>query len=555
MRSAWVLAWGCAVAACAEPSADKTGDTDTDTDVVVETDTDTVVDSDTDVAVDTDPPVPAPCPEGTSDAVPTTTGCVIGHRTDGRFEALGIPYAEPPLGDLRFARTVPKAPWPEPFHADAFGSVCLQANGTLDGELQAGDGDEDCLTLNVIAPVGASDLPVLVFVHGGGHVDGAGSLGLYTDDPLLADGAVLVTLNYRLGALGWLAHPDLSDADPDGVSGNQGLRDVLTALRWVHDNAAAFGGDPSRLLLFGESAGGVTSCAAWLTDGIDDLASAVLSESAPCSAVNLPLDTLRSDGGERQGQRVATALGCADAADVVACMRAASAADVIAAVPGRQGLLGDGDPYGPVIDGVLLPRSFADAVDDDVLASVPLYATVNADEGTTFLAGVPVPDEATYRAMALPYALLYTVSVDTLVTTWSAAEYGDYQAAAAALLTDASFVCPTRRVLRQVQAAGHGPARGLFWERPLLGVGALGAFHGAELAYVFGTLTALAPRADRDLSAAMRAGWTGLPGGVSAVGAVDPWPTVDVGWAHVATDASLDVVTDVRESKCRVLGL
>jgi para-nitrobenzyl esterase len=522
-----------------------------DTDVA---DTD-VGPGETDVPVDSDPPEepPASCPPATSPTLETSTGCVLGAVTPTGQAFLGVPYAEPPVGPLRWRPPVPKAAWEAPRDGSAFGPVCPQATGTLDGELGPGDGEEDCLTLNVWRPAGAQGLPILFFTHGGGHVDGAGSNRTYADDPAVARGAVLVTHNYRLGALGFLAHPSLSAEDADDVSGNYGLRDTVLALRWVKDNAAALGGDPDRILVFGESAGGLSSCALWLAPEARGLFSAVLTQSAPCSALERGLrgSTPLRESGEDQGLRMAEALGCADAPDVAACMRAVDVDTLLATLPGRQGLLDDGELYGIVVDGALLPRGYDEAVRLGEVAPVPLYAGANGDEGLIFTAGIPVPDLATYRLLLSPYALALRVSVDRLVDLYDPADYADPAEAFSDFYGDFSFVCPTRALLRD--AATLGPARGYFFNRPYLGLGAAGAFHGAELGYTFGTLAPIAPAVDRDLSDLLQAAWISMATGAPAVDGFGAWPEIGVGWVEVRDDATVGVVDDVSAERCDVL--
>jgi para-nitrobenzyl esterase len=533
----WLLLVACSPEKPSDPA--DTADTDVvDTDVVDTIDTDVVV-------PDTDLPPPS-CTSDAGPAVQTSTGCVIGAQTGDLETFLGVPYAEPPVGDLRWRRPVPVTPWSTPLDATRPGPACPQTNGTLDGALEPGDGDEDCLTLNMLRPPGASNLPILFFSHGGSHVDGSGSQALYIDDPALAQSAIVVTHNYRLGPLGFLSHPLLSAEDPDGVSGNQGLRDTLMALQWVHDNASALGGDPDKVLIFGESAGGLTTCALWMMPEARGLFSAMLTESAPCTNLERPMrrSTLVQESGEDQGSRYAAELGCDRDPDPLACMRDADVSDVLAALPGQQGLLDAGETYGVVIDGVQLPHGYADALRLGDVAPVPVFATTNADEGLIFTAGIPLANEAAYRNALRPYALLARSSVDELAALYDPADYPSYAAAFSDLFGDYAFVCPTRQMLADVD--GYG----LYFGRDYLGAEVAGAFHGAELGYVFGTLRA-APAVDAALAETLQAAWTST---VTTPVVDGPWPQIGEGWVEVGADGAISTVADLKAEKCAVLG-
>lgn len=183
--------------------------------------------------------------------VTTTTGKIRGFETDGHVAYLGIPYAEPPIGSLRFKRAVPVTPWDGVLEAIAYGDKSIQTDEVeCPGEVV---GSEDCLTLNVRTPIGAKDLPVLVYIHGGGYNTGAASDPLYDGEAFVKDGIVYVSFQYRLNVLGFFdftTYPGCEDFDS-----NCGVSDHLIAMRWIHDNIKAFGGDPDRITIAGESAG------------------------------------------------------------------------------------------------------------------------------------------------------------------------------------------------------------------------------------------------------------------------------------------------------------
>lgn len=523
----------------ADPSDDPVADDTDDSDVAAD-DTDAV-----------EPPVPTtpfPCGEDVDGGVSTTTGCVTGVAWAHGEAFLGVPYAEPPVGPRRWARPVPHAPWEAPLAAGAFGAVCPQSSGTIDGELMAGEGSEDCLTLNVWRPAGASGLPILFFIHGGSHTDGAGSQAVYADDPELARSAIVVTHNYRLGPLGFLAHPGLSAVDSQSVSGNQGLRDSLLALRWVHDNAAALGGDPEQILVFGESAGGLSACALWMSPDADGLMAAALTQSAPCSVITRQMAGGEGqETGEEQGERFARELQCHQEDDVVACMRDRTLSDVLEALPTSINPLAPGaESWGVVVDGAVVPATWSATLAAGLHNDVPLHLGVMDDEARLFTTGVEIDSVAAYRLTLLPFALIAGTSVDTLFDIWPPADFGgDPKAAFTAFYGDIGWVCPSRRVAAEVASLG---GRAYLFGRPLLGSEALGATHGLELPYVFGTLGALAGEADLNLSAAIQGAWTSLATGAAEVPGVGPWPSD--AWLHVRADATIGETTDVHAARC-----
>lgn len=201
--------------------------------------------------------LPSPAP-----AEPVVTigdGTLVG-RADGDVRSFkGVRYAEPPVGPLRWRPPVPAAPWSGPRDAGQVGAICIQPPANGDNGVGPLPMSEDCLTLNVWAPKDAEGpLPVMVWIHGGGYINGSGTAALYDGTSLARRGVVVVTLNYRLGRLGFFDHPALAAERPTGeAAGNYGVMDMIAALHWVRDNIAAFGGDPEQVTIFGESAGGV----------------------------------------------------------------------------------------------------------------------------------------------------------------------------------------------------------------------------------------------------------------------------------------------------------
>jgi len=214
--------------------------------------------------------------------VRATSGPLRGiARPDGGAEFLGIPYAQPPVGDLRWHEPLPAKPWTEVRTANSFGAPCAQPFMADWNRRDAAAGKEDCLFLNVITSVwpARQPLPVMLWLHGGGNEGGSASSAFYNDGTLVNHGVLLVTVNYRLGIFGFFAHPALSAESAHHGSGNYGLMDQILALRWVRDNIANFGGDPNNITMFGNSAGAIDT-GLLMTSGLSkDLFQRAIAES------------------------------------------------------------------------------------------------------------------------------------------------------------------------------------------------------------------------------------------------------------------------------------
>ena len=313
--------------------------------------------------------------------VQTTDGAVQGVVVGTEAEWRGIPYAAPPLGALRWRPPQPVTPWSGVRDATQFTPPCIQTDfngGTL--------GSEDCLYLNVFAPPSAtagSGLPVMVHLHPGGNA----GFHPYTDaSAFTARGVIVVTLAYRLGVFGFVGHPALS-AEQGGSSGEYGLLDQLAALRWVHDNIAAFGGDPANVTLFGSSAGSfdtVALMASPLSRGLITRA-AVQGEPLPgltgqgnVSQSGIANNTIAD--AEQVGVQVAQKVGCQMAADVLACLRATPAATLVKAAP---------TDYVPWVGGVVLPKSPLQLLSSG--PRIPLLVGFDREEQATVGGYVPPP--------------------------------------------------------------------------------------------------------------------------------------------------------------------
>jgi len=457
------------------------------------------------VAVLTSFALAAPASAGAADsAVVTDKGTVRGTTTDTGRVFYRIPFAAPPVGDLRWRAPRPAAAWAGIRDATVPGPACAQNASPELGQPRVTV--EDCLYLNVFTPRGrARHRPVMVWFHGGGFT--GGSANMYDGSALAREGVVVVTANYRLGAFGFLAHPALSSVDPR-LSGNYGLLDQQAALRWVRANAAAFGGDEHNVTIFGESAGGISVCDHLTSPLAAGLFAAAIIESGPCSLLGHALPA-----AEAAGKQFATPAGCAGQADVSACLRSQPVATILDAM---QNLPPEGPntPWAPTFATPVLPVEPMAAIASGAYHRVPTIAGTNLDEGTVFVAlmeaqGTPINAE-TYPIVL---AQMFGADAARVQATYRGSAYGgDYRLALSAVNTDYLFACPTWALNRSLARTSRTyayefadrTAPNLYPSTPDF---PLGAYHGAELAYLFRTGAALDP-AQRRLSARMLSYWT-----------------------------------------------
>lgn len=305
----------------------------------------------------------------------TSSGRLLGVAADGVISFKGVPYAAAPIGPLRWRPPQPTS-WRGERLADRVGPICMQAYNEEDNGVGPLPMSEDCLTLNIWRPEKHEALlPVMVWIHGGGLVNGSGTAALYDGAELARQGAVVVTLNYRLGRLGFFAHPALSAEQAGGPLGNYGFMDQIAALQWVRANIAAFGGDPGNVTLFGESAGGVSIQRLMMIDAARGLFHKAIVQSGAGFEAQARLREPGPAGpsAEAQGIAFAESLGVRDGD--LARLREIPA-DRIVAGPEPSMLSG----FGPITDGVLLREDFMDALAGGRIAPVPLLIGSNAVE-------------------------------------------------------------------------------------------------------------------------------------------------------------------------------
>ena len=296
----------------------------------------------------------------------TDAGVLVGDVSGGVAVFKGASFAAPPMGTLRWAPPQPVAPWSGERPALAYGPACPQQM-TKDGEPNAGGASgptsEDCLSLNVFAPARAKNAPVMVWIYGGGNTTGANSISAYDGSAFARDGVILVSVNYRLGALGFFAHPALTRAAAPGEPlGSYALMDQIAALKWVQRNIKAFGGDPRRVTVFGESAGGADTLALM---------------SIPSARGLFAQAVVESGGGWGEPNTLAKA----EAAGVKATLPADATVDQLRALPVDQ-LIAIRGSSGPIVDGRLMPESPTQAFARGHAVDVPLIIGSNSFEAS-----------------------------------------------------------------------------------------------------------------------------------------------------------------------------
>jgi para-nitrobenzyl esterase len=451
--------------------------------------------------------------------VATAGGAVHGKAVAAIREFLGIPYAAPPVGALRWQPPRPVAPWHGTRAATAYAPHCPQPSGSFGRSSTT----ENCLYLSVFTPARskARNLPVLVWVHGGSLRTGESDE--YNPAGLVRDGVVVVTINYRLGALGFLADSALA-SHPGGPAGNYGLMDQQAALRWVQRNIRGFGGNPGNVTLFGESAGGLSTLAQLVSPGARGLFQRAIVESGAYQLTQQPLAA-----AESAGQAFAAKAGCAGTtapASAAACLRRLPVSTILA----------DEDPtgYTPDVDGAVLTQSVKTALARGQFNRVPVVIGTNHDEYRLFVAGIQLlggrVTAANYQTMIASTLGVSAAIASAIAAQYPLSRYPSPPVALGAVGTDAIFACHAltadqslaRYVPTYAYEFNDENAPELFL--PPAGF-PYGAAHASELPYLFGQTAIPHPAgfsaAQLQLAAAMKQDWTNLAKtGVPAPG----WP-------------------------------
>lgn len=431
----------------------------------------------------------------------------------------GVPFAAPPVGELRWKAPQPVKPWPGIKKADAFAPGCMQDN-TLATFLRAPTNfSEDCLYLNVwtSAKNAGEKLPVMVWIYGGGFSAGATNTPLYDGTRFAQKGVVLVSTAYRVGPFGFLAHPELSRESGKG-SGNYGLQDIISALRWVKDNIARFGGDPSRVTIFGESAGGIAVSMLAASPAAKGLFHRVISESggsfAPVRLANEAGQSVPSlQLAESAGKSFLEGLGAGD----IKAARALSAEEI------QKRLAGGGiGRFWPVADGDVLPGDQYELYQAGRFNDTPILIGTNSDEGAMFVRGAVTPAAFEQRIRAG-----YGAQADAILKAYPHATDQEAFKSAKDIFRESAFAWHTWAWARLQSQKGKGKAYVYYFDHRTPATPD-GANHGSEISFVFGNLGILGPppqTADVTMSDLMSAYWINFAKSVDPNGAGLPkWP-------------------------------
>ena len=529
-----------------------------------------------------------PGPELTDDAlISTPQGPVQGVTTDNPaiFNFKGLPFAAPPVGELRWAAPQPAPTWTETRAADSFGDRCMQIDdveGDFFDRLIDGHGlsavkkflinravaaqtpspmSEDCLYLNVRTGNlgGETKQPVMVWIHGGGHQFGSGDFSYYQSNGLVEKDIVLVTINYRLGVFGYMAHPALSEASPKNVSGNYGSLDQIAALDWVQKNIAAYGGDPNNVTIFGESAGGWSVTEMMASPLAAGKFHKAISQSG---ASTYHLGQMDGNGlgwpsGYDMGEKVANSVGLnAPTADE---LRAVPADVIMANLPEKSD-----EAFHHIRDGYVFPKNVGHAFRDGDINSVPLLTGYNSDEGTLFFPDDPQPsvwEPDMPRGGAEMIAALNTHYPEKGAAIAEIYDLEtDFMTGGSQMMGDEIFGVNVRFAADANAAAGTPTYLYYFSRTPPSKKQTLGAFHAAEIPFVFDSSEPILGLSDDDkgLTDIMVSAWTnfaktGHPNGEN----VPNWPEYNgQNWMHFSGNTGRPIAaveTNVRAGKLDLL--
>lgn len=434
--------------------------------------------------------------DGITNIVKTESGPIRGTIEEGVRVFLGIPYAAPPVGDLRWKPPQPVASWTQVKEVTAFGPACPQPRQDKWAF------SEDCLYLNVWTAAKKPDvrMPVMVWIHGGGFNFGSASLREYNGKNLAKKGVVVVTINYRLGPLGFLVHPLLSRESAHKTSGNYGLLDQIAALKWVHENITAFGGDPGNVTVFGQSAGSRSVSLLMISPLAKGLFHRAIAESGgPIigSEYLNPFFNGDMENVSKMGQKLAAKLGCEGAEDVLAAMRARSAQDIISAADCRTGLFDEGLFFAPVFDGWVLPKNPLTAYSEGRQHDVPIITGSTANEGTFYLTGEKDLTVERYKAFL---AARFDGKADKVFDVFPVYKSEDVASVIDKFITVAVNAQPARFVAQSMERMKSRAYLYHFTRRPDTELAhKMGAHHGVELAYVFGNMSKFEGYNDTDM--------------------------------------------------------
>ena len=458
-------------------------------------------------------------PENPGTLVMTAMGPIQGTITkdENVFNYKGIPYAKPPLGKLRWSPPEETDSWTEVKTANSYGNRCMQPDDTEDGyfnRLIEGHGlnkfltylikkgvasqkpapmSEDCLYLNIRTDnirgdkKGKKLKPVMVWIHGGGHQFGSSDLSYYQSNTLVNKGVVLVTINYRLGVMGYMAHPSLSKSDPNGVSGNYGTLDQIAALEWVQKNINSFGGDPNNVTIFGESAGAWSVTELMATPLAGGLFHKAIGQSG---ASSYHMGQMDGEGvgwpsGYQTGLVVTEALGLKN--PTAKDLRAISAEKIQSVVTEKMS-----EGFHHVRDGYVFPENVGLSFSKNKYNKVPMLFGYNSDEGTLFFPDdeqptIWIPDltPGSKKELSTKLKEFFPVNHEKLIDLYKLDE--DFTLGGTQWMGDEIFGVNIRYVTRQNEIHGGESYLYHFSRVPPSNKQTIGAFHAAEIPFVFGS--------------------------------------------------------------------
>lgn len=475
----------------------------------------------------------ATIPSGTN-AI-TKSGPIEGYSTPSVDIYKGIPYAAPPVGQRRWKAPAPVQPWTEVLQTKEAGTPCVQPTVERPG-IYSNPPDkvsEDCLTLNVWSPKEAENLPVFVWIHGGALRTGTGSEAMYDGRKLAKEGVVVVSINYRLGVLGYMAHPELSAESKDGTSGNYGLMDQIAALEWVQDNIEAFGGDASNVTIAGESAGALSVMFLMTSPKAKGLFHKAISESGYMASQPELKDKAH---GMPSAESVGTWLTAQLGAESLSDLRAMEGSE-LSNQADAAGFL----PWGTV-DGLYLPDQMPAVFDAGEQAKVPLLAGFNEGEIRSLRALAPEVPESKEE-----YEAKLSERLGDLADDWLALYPPEnLEESIIAGPRDSLYGWTAERMMRS-QVKSNQPGYLYYWNHgyPAANANGLHAFHASEIPYVFDSMEDTPPnwpraedtRQERKLSSAVTDYWVSFAKTGKPVATAQPdWPQFDADGAYLEFD-------------------
>jgi para-nitrobenzyl esterase len=413
--------------------------------------------------------------------VSTTDGPVQGRVEADACSWKGIPYAQPPTGELRWRAPRPPTPRAEVLNASEYGYACPQMESITSGGETRGF-SEDCLTLNIWSPQKSGTFPVMLFIHGGAFLQGSGTYDMYNGGRLAAErDVVVVTINYRLGNLGFLALPELSAEDPENQSGNYGLLDQVRALEWVHANIAGFRGDPGNVMVFGQSAGAMSIVYLLVSPRSEGLFQRAAILSAPFDLIRPLAD------GYPYGRELAANLGCGQAPDVPACLRALPLEKFVTKTANM--MFAGGPSLMPRIDGKIVPGPPLDLLRAGKYRHVPIMVGSTRDELRLYTLTIPGlgawPKSTVNR-------LMRWVAGSNAPEIMALYDYREFRRPVDLMvraLSDAAISSKAYLIAETIAGRGESPVYyyRFDWDDTRL-PHKMGAFHGLDLPLIFGAL-------------------------------------------------------------------